>query len=92
MTEKEVSDEISGLCGDVNDDDEDIHAKASEEVQALTLEAINGLMDAIDAMELAEDHDINIEGLVSFEEIQTRLKCHLKLVNEGNLKEKVKHV
>ena len=90
MAEIQVPDKKSAVFDDINDDDEKIQAKAEEvQVPSLTIEAVNDLKDAIEAMELAEDHGINIDELESVEEIQTRLKCHLKLVNEGNLKEKV---
>jgi hypothetical protein len=72
---------------------EDEKTRTKTEINStLTLEAINKLKDAISAMELAEDHDINIDELDSVDEIQTRLKCHLKLINEGNLKHKVNYL
>ncbi|XP_045166443.2 uncharacterized protein LOC123529918 [Mercenaria mercenaria] len=60
-----------------------------EDVTALTLDVINGIDDVIEAMTLAEEHGINIDELDSVEEIQTRLKCHMTLMNEGNLKLKM---
>jgi hypothetical protein len=85
------------ICGnkfavpDINNGDEKTQIK-TEVNSTLTLEAINKLKDAISAMELAEDLDINIDELDSVDEIQTRLKCHLKLINEGNLKHKVQYL
>ncbi|XP_060586734.1 bacterial dynamin-like protein isoform X2 [Ruditapes philippinarum] len=73
---------------DAKNEDEKTQIK-TEINSTLTLEAIDKLKDAISAMELAEDHDINIDELDSVDEIQTRLKCHVKLINEGNLKHKM---
>lgn len=60
-----------------------------KEPPKLTHEEIGKLSDVIDAMNLAEDYGINIDGLDSISGIQLRLKCHLKLLNGENLKPKV---
>lgn len=72
--------------------DEDAHLEldsTNDEDSELTVEAINDLDDVVEAMTLAEKHHIEIDNLESLAEIQTRLKCHLTLLLEGNLKAKV---
>lgn len=61
----------------------------NDEDSELTVEAIKDLDDVVEAMILAEKHHIEIDNLESLAEIQTRLKCHLTLLNEGNLKANV---
>lgn len=55
----------------------------------LTDEKIRALEDLLSAMDLAEEIGIDVDHLETLDDIKKRLSCHLALVKNGNLKEKV---
>ena len=56
----------------------------------LTKKEIDSITDAGEAIGKGIDHDIDMTGLDTFEEMIERLKCHLRLQEEGSYKLKVR--
>ena len=58
-------------------------------MSSLTAEEIDEIDDVGDAILKGIDLDITMDGLDSLEEMIRRLKCHLRLQQDGPMKEKV---
>ena len=58
-------------------------------MSSLTAEEIEEIDDVGDAILKGIDLDIAMDGLDSLEEMICRLKCHLRLQQDGSVKEKV---
>ena len=58
-------------------------------MSSLTAEEIEEIDDVGDAILKGIDLDIAMDGLDSLEEMIRRLKCHLRLQQDGSVKEKV---
>jgi len=83
-----MGDQRNGLSSDHGPGQENEKESINQKTQ-LTLEQIEKVEDIMGAMELAEEEDVDITGCESDREIKTRLKCHLNLIQQGNLKDKV---
>ena len=58
-------------------------------MSSLTAEEIDEIDDVGDAIMQGIDLDIPMDGLDSLDEMIRRLKCHLRLQQDGPLKDKV---
>jgi len=57
----------------------------------LTNAMIDAIEDILEAMTVAEDSGVGIDGLETVPEIKARLRSHLNLERHGNCKEKVRY-
>lgn len=55
----------------------------------ITAEQVDAIADVGEAMMLAITLDIPLDGLDSLDEIISRLRCHIRLQQEGSIKAKV---